>query len=51
MDDGYRAGNRVILCTDTYTLSEVELLISVLTDKFSLDAKLYNRRQQGKLLC
>lgn len=51
MDDGYRAGNRVILCIDNYTLSEVELLISVLTDKFSLDAKLYNRRQQGKLLC
>jgi hypothetical protein len=40
MDYGYRAGNRVILCTDNYTISEVELLISVLTDKFGLDAKL-----------
>jgi LAGLIDADG DNA endonuclease family len=44
MDDGYIAGNGVILCTDNYTLSEVDLLISVLTDKFGLDAKLYNRR-------
>lgn len=51
MDDGYRAGNRVILCTDNYTLFEVELLLSVLREKFGLDAKLYNRRQQGKLLC
>ena len=40
MDYGYRAGNRVILCTDNYTISEVELLISVLTYKFGLDAKL-----------
>ena len=40
LDYGYRAGNRVILYTDNYTLSEVELLISVLTNKFGLDAKL-----------
>ena len=35
-DDGYRSGNALVLCTECFTKSEVELLISVLRDNFGL---------------
>ena len=51
MDDGYKDGKGVVLCTDSFTLSEVNLLIDVLKLNFGLDAKIYNRRQKDKPLC
>jgi hypothetical protein len=51
MDDGYKNGRGVVLCTDSFTLSEVNLLIDVLKSNFGLDAKIYNRRQKDKPLC
>lgn len=36
MDDGFKHGNGVGLCTECYTLLEVQLLMRILTDKFGL---------------
>jgi hypothetical protein len=35
-DDGYWTGNSVHLCTNSFTMDEINLLISVLTEKFNL---------------
>ena len=42
-DDGSfnKRGGAVILCTDGFTLKNVELLVSVLTDKFNLKCTIY----------
>lgn len=37
MDDGTKRSNQFIFCTDSYTLSEVELLILVLKNNFDLN--------------
>jgi hypothetical protein len=37
MDDGCRLKNNFVLCTDSYSFSEVELLIKVLKDNFDLN--------------
>jgi len=37
MDDGCKLKNNFVLCTDSYTFSEVELLIKVLKDNFDLN--------------
>jgi hypothetical protein len=51
MDDGPKQGKGIVLCTDSFTLSEVNLLIEVLKLKFELDARIYNRTQKDKPLC
>jgi hypothetical protein len=51
MDDGYKQGRGVVLFTDSFTFSEVNLLIDVLKSNFGLDAKIYNRKQKDKPLC
>lgn len=50
MDDGCAQGNAVVLCTDSFTLSEVELLCNVLQTKFGLEAHPVKRNQAGKPL-
>ena len=50
MDDGYKSGNAVVLCTDSFTLDEVHLLVSVLKDNFDLIATINRRAQEGKLI-
>lgn len=47
-DDGYRSGNGLVLCTECFTLAEVELLISVLRDNFGLTSNIHERKQKGK---
>ncbi len=44
MDDGSysKIKGNIILCTDSYTLQEVQLLISVLSNKFHLSCGLIN---------
>jgi len=37
MDDGCKLKNNFVLCTDSYSFSEVELLIKVLKDNFDLN--------------
>lgn len=37
MEDGTKRDNGFIFCTDSYTLSEVELLIKVLKQNFNLN--------------
>ena len=45
MDDGGKnTHGDLILHTNSYTLKEVELLISVLNNKFNLSSKIYKRR-------
>lgn len=50
MDDGTASGNGVVLCTDSFTYSEVELLCNVLQTKFGLKAYPVKRPQKGKPL-
>ena len=38
MDDGYCDKHTIYLCTDCYSIEEVELLIKVLYSNFALDA-------------
>jgi len=49
-DDGTRNGNGLVLCTECYTLAEVELLICVLRDNFGLKANIQKRNQKGKFI-
>ena len=49
--DGHTQGRCLVLCTDSFTLSEVNLLINALKFKFGLEAKLLNRIQKDKPLC
>lgn len=48
MDDGHKHGNGITLCTDSFTLIEVELLVSVLRNKFNLEANYNKRTQKGR---
>lgn len=48
MDDGYRKGNGIVLCTNNFTLLEVQLLVNVLKEHFALDATINIRNQKGK---
>jgi LAGLIDADG DNA endonuclease family/Cytochrome C oxidase subunit II, transmembrane domain len=43
MDDGVKHGPGFSLCTDSYTFSEVQLLIKVLKDNFDLNCSIHNR--------
>ena len=53
MGDGYwdNTSNTVIICTDGFTLSEVELLVSVLKTKFNLVATVQRRIKANKEVC
>ena len=53
MGDGYwdKSDKTVNICTDNFTLSEVELLISVLTTNFGLTATLKRRIKSNKEVC
>jgi LAGLIDADG DNA endonuclease family/Proton-conducting membrane transporter len=53
MGDGYwdSHGKTVDICTDNFTLSEVELLIRVLKDKFNLLATIKRRIKANKEVC
>ena len=53
MDDGYweKSAKTVMLCTDNFTLAEVELLIRVLNSKFNLTAKVKRRIKSNKEVC
>ena len=43
MDDGSKKSNNFILNTNSYTLTEVELLSSVLKTKFNLDSTIQKK--------
>ena len=43
MDDGYKSGNGICLSTESFTLSEVELLRDILITKFDLVVNLQVR--------
>lgn len=43
MDDGVKHGPGFSLCTDSYNLSEVQLLIKVLKGNFDLNCSIHNR--------
>ena len=53
MGDGYwnNSAKTVVLCTDNFTLSEVELLITVLKSKFNLTATTQRRMKSNKEIC
>ena len=41
----------MVICTDNFTLSEVELLITVLKSKFNLTATVQRRIKSNKEIC
>ena len=51
-DDGSWAKNNrhVVLCTDSFTLAEVNLLISVLNDKFNLKCYIYKQGNSHRIV-
>ena len=53
MGDGYwdKDAKTVIICTDNFTLKEVELLISVLSEKFDLISTIKKRIKANKEVC
>ena len=53
MGDGYwdNSSKTVVICTDNFTLSEVELLIIVLKSKFNLTATVQRRIKANKEIC
>ena len=46
MDDGYKSGKGFYICTDSYTLSEHELLVKIFKNKFNLDSG-YHKTTNG----
>ena len=53
MGDGYwdNHSKTVVICTDSFTLAEVELLIIVLKTKFNLTATVQRRIKSNKEIC
>lgn len=45
MDDGARAGNSLVLCTDSFSIEEVSILINALQTKFNIKSS-YKRSKQ-----
>jgi hypothetical protein len=44
-DDGYWQGNGVHLCTDSFTMEEINLLVKTLTEKFNLECTLNKKKK------
>jgi hypothetical protein len=44
MDDGFKSGKGIVLCTESFSLAEVELLKKVLESKFELIVTIQNRK-------
>ena len=53
MGDGFwdTTSKTEVICTDNFTLKEVELLISVLSEKFGLISTLRKRTKANKQVC
>lgn len=53
MGDGFwdSTAKTVVICTDNFTLKEVELLISVLSQKFGLTSTVQKRIKANKEVC
>ena len=53
MDDGYyaRSEKTICLCTDNFTLDEVELLIDIFNIKFGFIARAMKRVKENKEIC
>jgi hypothetical protein len=43
MGDGSKLGNGILLCTDSYSLKEVIILMNILKIKFDIDSKIQFR--------
>lgn len=48
MDDGYNKGNKVVLCTHSFSLEENQLLASILENKFSLICTIVQLKNHNK---
>lgn len=47
MDDGYKGSSGFTFCTDSYTLSEVQLLVKVLKENFDLNSTIHNKSKDS----
>ena len=47
MDEGYKHGKGIVLCTESFSLDEVELLKKVLEFKFELKVTIQKRQSSG----
>lgn len=51
MGDGYYTKNMVFICTDSFTLDEINLLLNVLTNKFELSVAKHKWRENVYSIC
>ena len=53
MGDGYwdKGDKTVVICTDNFTLTEVNLLLDVLINKFGLEGTIQRRVRPNKVVC
>ena len=49
MDDGTKSGSGFTLCTDSYSLTEVELLIKTLKENFNLDSTIQKSKVNHRI--
>jgi hypothetical protein len=50
MDDGFKSDNAICLCTESFTIAEVELLKKVLEFNFGFTFTIKNRNTSGGTL-
>ena len=44
MDDSYKHGSGLSICTDSYSEQEILILVNVLNNKFNIDCNMMNRK-------
>jgi hypothetical protein len=49
MDDGYQSGTGFYLCTDSYTLSDIQKLANILKNKFNLECGVHKHTNGHRL--
>lgn len=49
MDDGYKSVNGFYLCTESYTLDDHQVLVSVLRNKFHLNCNIHKTTNGNRI--
>jgi len=49
MDDGYKSGKGLYICTESFSLNEINILINILKNKFNLECN-YHKVTNGYII-
>ena len=49
MDDGYKAVNGFYLCTESYSIEDHQILISILKNKFNLECSIHKTSNGNRI--